>query len=428
MATLVKQREIFRYKMSRRQWFLNSSAAERMRKVDPWRGLPRPPRRTMAGVATPDVCHASDHPFTDGQAWWAQLEPTAFKERRIEAAFQPWKRPKVVGIGLYKTGVTSLLASLRKLGYHSCCNGIYGPLKFNVDFHNSLPLMKPWDTNYAAPDRWAEAENLFHLHEWVAHHEAFSDFPWMYAFPWVDAAFPTTKFVLTVRGCVSTLSSAGTMWVRGWKPEKTRLDHERIAIRAGEGSPNSREEHAQWVRAVACGRTLLPQYERHMRRVIAYFAGRPDSLRRLLVLDVRQPAPWVRLCTFLEVPPHLCAKAAGGDPNVVDFTHANDAAKWDGPRVECADQKRRAFRSGRPSASNTTNATTTAVSSAGQPPRHPPSNNFWPTGSLCEQLVPYLCAPHERQEMIRRQGQWTNLSAAEKRRRAKSSLKGFGVR
>ena len=58
----------------------------------------------------------------------------------------------------------------------------------------------------------------------------------------------------------------------------------------------------------------------------------------------------------------------------------------------------------------------------------PPSNNFWPTGSLCEQLVPYLCAPHERQEMIRRQGQWTNLSAAEKRRRAKSSLKGFGVR
>ncbi len=306
----------------------------------------------LAVNATPDVCrvhkattvHTSDH---------GELTPRSSSDAWPNSSSETWTRPRVFGIGLYKTGVTSLASAFEKLGYSPPC----------PPCDEAVAQLRPFqDPEYLSPDAWTATENLFRLHAYSTHHKAGADYPWMWAFPWVHAVFPDTKFVLTVRSCASTLSSAGTMWVRNWVPRQSRA-HEGL----------SRREHAQWVRNVACGQTLLPQYERHLQRVLHFFSGRPERLKNLLVLNYAEARPWERLCRFLEVPFAICAKAAGGDPANVSFTHSNRRPP-SSESVKCVENSRGTHRTAPTAREN---------------------------ASLCEQLEPYFCTSEQRSLLSR---------------------------
>jgi hypothetical protein len=130
---------------------------------------------------------------------------------------------KIFGIGLSRTGTTSLHAALGILGYRSI--------------------------HYPQLDR---------LYELVDDHDAASDTPVACSYRQLDARYPGSRFILTVRD------------FRAWL-ESTRAFADR---------PIPREE---WKRE----------------DVLEYFARRPEAL---LILDITAGEGWKPLCAFLGEP------------------------------------------------------------------------------------------------------------------------------
>ena len=159
------------------------------------------------------------------------------------------KRQKVFCIGLGKTGTTSLKEALRILGYRL----IRLPLDWQgiTDFDAALPGVS------AA------------------------------MYPELDAAYPGSKFILTVRDVDGWLKSIERDMVL-----KRGVDRERTAER-------------EQVLTMKYGRTTFERetfraaFHEHEAKVRAYFRSRPGDL---LVLNVTQSAGWGPLCEFLGEP------------------------------------------------------------------------------------------------------------------------------
>jgi len=163
---------------------------------------------------------------------------------------------RIFGIGLSKTGTSSLSLALECLGYE-CRDFPIEMLRFRKD---SLSF------------RVSEA----------AAYQALADIPVSAFFRELDEAYPGSKFVLTVRDLNGWLRSCARHFKAGrsWGRKIDRL-HEQIY---GATSFDAvRFETA---------------YSRHVEEVKAYFSKRPNDL---LVLDIVGGEGWAELCPFLGV-------------------------------------------------------------------------------------------------------------------------------
>jgi hypothetical protein len=170
-------------------------------------------------------------------------------------------RQKVFGIGLSRTGTTSLTEALRVLGYRA----VHCPL--SIVAFNGTGLKLSTDI--------------------VEQFDAFTDSPVARVYRELDQAYPGSKFVLTTRPLDRWMGS-----MRRMRPSFALLTM----------LPKVRQL-AKDLGGTACfsdERALANGFLNHNRAVREYFGSRIG--KDLLVLDVSAPDAWRRLCSFLDQP------------------------------------------------------------------------------------------------------------------------------
>lgn len=183
-------------------------------------------------------------------------------------------QPKVFGIGLNKTGTTTLNQCGRILGYQ--CAPYSHDLIQKVHRSSDLNLL----FKYAEP------------------FDLFEDWPWPLYFQQLDQRFPGSKFILTRR-------SSPDKWLESLKKHSMRTSPLRNARRMmyGHYYPQGHEAaHLQF-------------YSTHLEKVRAYFADRPNDL---LELCWEEGHGWEGLCGFLEkpIPEKTFPHANSGDVSI----------------------------------------------------------------------------------------------------------------
>jgi len=166
---------------------------------------------------------------------------------------------KVFGIGLSKTGTTSLAHALEILGYRT------------KDY--------PGVTNYV-PGALSTLDPVV-----LDTHDALTDTPIPSLYKELDARYPGAKFVLTVRD------------MEGWLKSCKKQFTEKHAANLNEA------HHHLFMDLYGCAvfdEALFRQgYERFVSGVLEHFRNRPSDL---LILDVTSGDGWEKLCPFLGRP------------------------------------------------------------------------------------------------------------------------------
>ncbi len=177
--------------------------------------------------------------------------------------------PKIFGIGLQRTGTTSLHVALKILGYRT----IHGPFALYPD---------------PAPD-------------FMADYDAFSDNPIPLLYQKLDSAYPGSKFILTTRHPDGWIESVRWLFNTGriegnWQADSI-IDEIHNALY---GTTRFDENIFREV------------WHAYHEDVLRYFSDRPEDL---LTVDFSGGDKWGKLCTFLdrEIPP-------------VDFPRSNEAS------------------------------------------------------------------------------------------------------
>ena len=169
---------------------------------------------------------------------------------------------KIFGIGLSKTGTTSLADALGLLGYSV------------IDFPLGL--------------------------RGVEEHDAATDTPIADCFELLDRQYPRSKFIYTVRQRDRWIRSCKTHWAR-------------FVDGGCETRPEAAELFKHLYGTIDFDADLFKKaYDRHETRVLRYFSSRPDDL---LIIDIcSEESGWEPLCSFLgkEIPdcafPHMNKK------------------------------------------------------------------------------------------------------------------------
>jgi hypothetical protein len=170
---------------------------------------------------------------------------------------------RIFGIGLHKTGTSSLHRAFKRLGFDS--------------WH--------WSSAHAAKAIWREMRQTGRsgtLEQW----HALCDLPIPLLYKELDAAYPGSKFVLTVRDEGEWLSSV-----------ERHFDPVFNKFRAGwEYDPFSNQVHqALYKRTEFDAAVMLARYRRHNTEVREYFRDRPGDLLIMSPSD-----GWRNLCGFLD--------------------------------------------------------------------------------------------------------------------------------
>lgn len=160
-------------------------------------------------------------------------------------------KPKVFCVGFHKTGTKSLARALRVLDYR-----VTGPNWTNEP-----------DIATTALARACAIVDAF---------DAFQDNPWPVLFRELDARYPGSKFILTIRPADRWLDSVRRYFAGGSSPMREWI--------YGSGTPVGHES------------AYALRYARHNEDVRTHFRDRPDAL---LVLDIEQEGAWAALCRFL---------------------------------------------------------------------------------------------------------------------------------
>jgi hypothetical protein len=189
---------------------------------------------------------------------------------------------KVFGIGLPKTGTTSLNAALNHLGF----NSIHNPLDLRRQAH--------------------EGQYRFDRDDW----DALTNFG-EHFYPQLDEAYPGSKFILTVRN--------EEEWAESWKRQIADTDGEpksSIITKSNWYRPGAWYLLAR--KALAGERELRSSlketrieifgtykfnhnrcryvYRKHKEGVMSYFSDRKEDI---LVIDICGGVGWGKLCEFL---------------------------------------------------------------------------------------------------------------------------------
>ena len=199
---------------------------------------------------------------------------------------------KTFVIGLFKTGTTSMKASLEALGGH--CGGADGSTAaLKSCGFTQLPGLS--QTDYFSPDiadlimDQPEYPDLLSISDAAT---VFTDAPFLFLFKEMDERHPGSKFVLTLKdgGARAYVESEERMWA-----ELGLLD------RLAEERSLTTEAAATWARE-----QLASRYERHVASVRSYFKDRPDDLLELTL--GRDSDVWFTLQQFTRLAgetPHL---------------------------------------------------------------------------------------------------------------------------
>lgn len=173
---------------------------------------------------------------------------------------------KVFGIGLNKTGTSTLAVCFEHFGFrHTSTN---------------LPLTLA-----------VERGDLEAVFSFAVNYDSFEDWPWPLIYQALDRRFPGSKFILTTRRNVD-------VWLRSLKKHAALVgptDFRRIAYGHAVVRGHEREHCAV--------------YERHQREVRDYFVNRPSDF---LEVCWENGDGWEKLCPFL-----------GGDVPDLPFPHTN---------------------------------------------------------------------------------------------------------
>lgn len=172
-------------------------------------------------------------------------------------------KTKVFGIGLQKTGTSSLGKVLKTFGY-------------NVN-----------QTDYVMMTKLMEGDKE-PIRQRAEEFDGFEDNPWPIVYKDLDNWFPGSKFILTIRDKDNWLKS--------------------IIKHYGKKT----FEFEQWYYGVdypiGNEAVYVDKFEKHNKEVLEYFKDRPDDL---LVVDWEKGDKWDKICPFLgvEIPsepfPHL---------------------------------------------------------------------------------------------------------------------------
>ena len=198
---------------------------------------------------------------------------------------------KIFGVGLSKTGTTSLHYALEVLGY----NAIHFP--DDLIRNSSKKVYFKWKMNsiaYRIPGRGRKpffydilknSNNRLLLNEdYPKKLDALTDTPVTRFYKELDKLYPGSKFIYTIRDIEK--------WLKSCEKHFTGLMHTGIM-------PQLEEE--------LFGTQLYDRekfkntYEKHHKEVLNYFKDRPDDL---LVMDISKGEGWEKLCGFLgrEIP------------------------------------------------------------------------------------------------------------------------------
>jgi len=166
---------------------------------------------------------------------------------------------KIFGIGLSKTGTTSLARALEILGYKT--KDYLGVTRYSPGDLSSIDLDE------------------------INANDAFTDTPIPSFYRELDKNYPGSKFILTVRDMDG--------WLKSCKKQFTR----KLADKQNEASINL------FLDLYGCfifdEEKFIAGYERFINGALQYFRDRPDDL---LVLEVTGSDVWDKLCSFLGNP------------------------------------------------------------------------------------------------------------------------------
>lgn len=171
---------------------------------------------------------------------------------------------RIFGIGMHKTGTTSLHTALQLLGYDSA-------------HWKSAHWAKAIWTEMLACNRSRTLEN----------HYALSDLPIATLFRQLDTAYPGSKFILTMRNEQSWVDSVRNHWSREHNKFRSFWDTDPFTHLIHKEIYGQRNFDAD---------TFLAKYHKHNWDVAYHFAKRPDDL---LVMNMDLGAGWPELCKFL---------------------------------------------------------------------------------------------------------------------------------
>jgi hypothetical protein len=168
--------------------------------------------------------------------------------------------PKIFGIGLSKTGTTSLFAALDMLGFRT------------ITYRHLLRLgLEDWRSGLFSAD-------------YLEGVEAATDLPIGTYFRELDALYPGSKFILTERPLEPWLASMERQFTTSPEPTEPYRRDVRFATYGV-----ARFNRARFARVHA----------EHAQAVRAHFAGRPDDL---LIQNYFDGDGWEGLCAFLRRP------------------------------------------------------------------------------------------------------------------------------
>jgi hypothetical protein len=201
---------------------------------------------------------------------------------------------KVFGIGLPKTGTTSLNAALNHLGL----NSIHNPLDLRRQAH--------------------EGTYKFDRDDW----DALTNFG-EHFYPQLDEAYPESKFILTIRD--------EEEWAESWRRQIEDTDGEHrgsiittsnwyrpgawylLAKKALEGGKDRRPSFRE-TRIEIFGtynfnyRRCKYVYKKHKESALSYFGNREDDI---VVMNICDGDGWGKLCSFIGVE----------EPEMTEFPH-----------------------------------------------------------------------------------------------------------
>ena len=174
---------------------------------------------------------------------------------------------RIFGIGMHKTGTTSLHTALQILGFDS----------------------GHWENAHWAKAIWREMTEEGKSAT-LERHYALSDLPIPLLYKELDAAYPGSKFILTVRSERKWIESVRLHWSSDHNRFKGQWDTDPFTHKVHKllyGQKGFNEE------------LFLFKFNWHNAEVLEYFKDRPGDL---LIMDMDAGCGWPELCGFLRKP------------------------------------------------------------------------------------------------------------------------------
>jgi hypothetical protein len=173
---------------------------------------------------------------------------------------------RIFGIGMQRTGTTSLHEAFKQLGFDS----------------------GHWESAMWAKSVWQEM-NKWGRSRTLERHYALCDNPIPVLYDRLDKAYPGSKFILTVRPEEEWLESIEKFWTYEGNPRRWVWDEDGFSHRM-----HSITYGTPWFDR----QTFLDRYRRHTYEVEEYFKGCDNFLR----IDVNDRTTMADLCRFLDRP------------------------------------------------------------------------------------------------------------------------------